>query len=154
AGAGGLPLFPVDTRPARWSTSSDPDRVVIRTAPRMPPASWADSARRGAAMSRPPSTIRRALKRTATLQSPSLREKYGLDVRRDTPDLRDLLYVPTLVEVPSEIPLARYQAFGVPILDQGQQGACTGYGLATVIHYLLRVRKVVPDQGEVSPHML
>jgi hypothetical protein len=41
-----------------------------------------------------------------------------------------------------------------PILDQGTEGACTGFGLATVVHYLLRRRKVVSDKGEVSPRML
>ena len=107
-------------------------------------------------MSRPPNRRLSTLPRPASLpkQPPSLRDKYKLDARRDTPDLRDLLYVPTLVEVPTEIPLARYQNVGVPILDQGAQGACTGYGLATVIHYLLRVRRVVPDTEPVSQHML
>jgi hypothetical protein len=38
------------------------------------------------------------------------------------------MYVPTLVEVPPERPLTDYQKHGVPILDQGQEGACTGFG--------------------------
>jgi len=64
------------------------------------------------------------------------------------------MFEPTLIEVPTERPLAHYLKAGVPILDQGQEGACTGFGLASVIHYLLRTRKVVPDRGEVSPWML
>ena len=64
------------------------------------------------------------------------------------------MYEPTLIEVPTERPLDDYLKVHVPILDQGQEGACTGFGLATVIHYLLRTRKVVPDRAEVSPWML
>jgi hypothetical protein len=77
-----------------------------------------------------------------------------LDARRDTVDFRDLLYVPTLVEVPSERPLEAYVKEHVPILDQGSEGACTGYALATVVHYLLRTRRVSPDMSPVSPRML
>ena len=77
-----------------------------------------------------------------------------LDARPDTLDFRDRMFEATLIEVPTERPLADYLKAGVPILDQGQEGACTGFGLATVIHYLLRTRKVVPDRGEVSPWMV
>lgn len=76
------------------------------------------------------------------------------DALPDTLDFRDRMYTPTLVEVPSTIPLDSYRAAGVPILDQGQEGACTGFGLATVANFLLRVRKQVPDTGTVSPRML
>jgi len=80
--------------------------------------------------------------------------KHVLDARPDTVDFRDLLYVPTLVEVQEELPLESYAEAEVPILDQGQEGACTGFGLATVAHYLLRTRNVRPDPAEVSPRML
>jgi hypothetical protein len=76
-----------------------------------------------------------------------------LDARRDTLDFRDRMYVSTLIEVPSRIPLEDYWAYEVPILDQGQEGACTGFGLATVANYLLRRRRVVPDTATVSPRM-
>lgn len=79
--------------------------------------------------------------------------KRKLNVRPDTLDFRDLMYVPTLVEVDTSIPLARYRKLGVPILDQGQEGACTGFGLATVTHYLLRTRRIVADPIQVSPWM-
>ena len=36
----------------------------------------------------------------------------------------------------------------MPILDQGTEGACTGFGLATVVHYLLRTRHVIRDDLE------
>lgn len=76
-----------------------------------------------------------------------------LDARRDTLDFRDRMYVSSLVEVPSHITLESYQAYQVPILDQGLEGACTGFGLATVANFLLRRRHVTPDTAPVSPRM-
>src|SRR5262245_55173428 len=77
-----------------------------------------------------------------------------LDARPDTLDFRDRMFEATLIEVPTERPLSAYLKAAVPILDQGREGACTGFGLATVIHYLLRTRKPVRDRAEVSPWML
>lgn len=77
-----------------------------------------------------------------------------LNARPDGVDFRDKMYVPTLVEVPIRRDLADYRKAGAPILDQGQEGACTGFGLATVAHYLLRRRRHVPDSAPVSPYML
>lgn len=80
-----------------------------------------------------------------------------LDARPDTVDFRDKMYVPTLVEVPIHIPLETYQGYyeqkPVPILNQGKEGACTGFGLAAVANFLLRRRKVVPDSTPVSARM-
>lgn len=80
--------------------------------------------------------------------------KPTFDARPDTLDFRDRMFVPTLVEVPTHIDLAGYKKAGVPILNQGNEGSCTGFGLATVVHYLLRSRAVVPDRTAVSPRML
>lgn len=77
-----------------------------------------------------------------------------LDARPDTIDFRDKIYEPTLVEVPAKIDLASYKAVGVPILNQGQEGACTGFGLATVVNYLLLRRKLPPDLAPVSARMI
>ncbi len=77
-----------------------------------------------------------------------------LDALPDTLDFRDRMFEATLVEVPVRIPLDDYRQWKVPILDQGTEGACTGFGLATVAHYLLRRRAVVPDPEPVSPRML
>jgi hypothetical protein len=77
-----------------------------------------------------------------------------LDARPDTIDFRDRMYEPTLVEVPTHRPLEEYLAHRVPILDQGQEGACTGFGLATVANYLLTIRRVLPDPTPVSPRMI
>ncbi|MCC6471931.1 MAG: C1 family peptidase [Alphaproteobacteria bacterium] len=81
-----------------------------------------------------------------------------LDARPDTVDFRDLVYVPTLVEVPAYRTLDEYCAgfrkYKNYILDQGQEGACTGFGLAAVANYLLATHRVVPDLEPVSPAML
>jgi len=61
-----------------------------------------------------------------------------LNARPDGLDFRDHMYSPTLVEVPRRRELAEYQRVRVPIRDQGEEGACTGFGLATVAEYLLR----------------
>ena len=79
--------------------------------------------------------------------------KRTFDARPDTVDFRDRMFEATLVEVPPRISLADYQQWKVPILDQGREGACTGFGLATVANYLLRGRKVDPDPAAVSPRM-
>jgi hypothetical protein len=84
---------------------------------------------------------------------PKQTKKRVLDARPDTLDFRDKMYAPTLVEVPTRIDLKDYLARKVPILDQGQEGACTGFGLATVAHYLLRRRRVIPDRTPISPRM-
>jgi hypothetical protein len=76
-----------------------------------------------------------------------------LNARPDTLDFRDQMYSASLFEVPTTIELGEYQKLGVPILDQGQEGACTGFGLATVANYLLRKRKIVPDNVAVSARM-
>jgi hypothetical protein len=77
-----------------------------------------------------------------------------LDARPDTLDFRDKMYEANLYEVPTRIDLKEYTKWKVPVLDQGQEGACTGFGLATVANYLLRRRKVVPDPKPVSARML
>ncbi|MBC7829149.1 MAG: C1 family peptidase [Chitinophagaceae bacterium] len=82
------------------------------------------------------------------------KRKAVLDARPDTLDFRDKMYQAALTEVPVEIRLEDYGKYGVPILDQGREGACTGYGLATVANYLLRRRRYYPDTMAVSAKML
>lgn len=76
------------------------------------------------------------------------------NVRPDTMDFRDKMYEATLIEVPKRIALEDYRKVKVPILDQGTEGACTGFGLATVTNYLLRKRKEVKGGDSVSPRMM
>src|SRR6266576_1624077 len=76
-----------------------------------------------------------------------------LDALPDTLDFRDRMFEATLIEVPTNIQLTDYRRWKIPILDQGREGACTGFGLATVANYLLTRRKVMPDKAPVSPRM-
>ena len=67
-----------------------------------------------------------------------------LDVRKDRLDLRDREYRPLLKSLPKTYPDIKniknivkcYRALDM-ILDQKNEGKCTGYALATVINYLL-----------------
>ena len=73
-----------------------------------------------------------------------------LDAQRDSLDFRDLLYRPALVQLKEALlPNRDY----LHVMDQGQDGACTGFGLAAVINYLLRTRNE-PASTRVSPRML
>lgn len=76
-----------------------------------------------------------------------------LSVVPDAPDLRDRIYEPTLID----LKVALEPPHGVTVLDQGQEGACTGFGLAAVINFLNSSRRkagadYLPE--EVSPRML
>jgi len=87
------------------------------------------------------------------------------DARPDRIDYRDRIYNPPLVCLPEQYPppefiashLADYTRKHKLILDQGQEGACTGFGLAAVINYLLW-KKHQEEGGKVptrvSPRML
>jgi len=87
------------------------------------------------------------------------------DARPDRLDFRDLTYLPPLRSLPPQYPTDARIASFLPrytqndrILNQGQEGACTGFGLACVINYLLFVRDV-GNEGSgklplVSPRML
>jgi hypothetical protein len=67
----------------------------------------------------------------------------ALDARPDRFDFRDLAYLPPLRSLPPVFPtdaqirqlLPSYVKAGL-ILNQGQEGACTGFGLAGVANYL------------------
>jgi hypothetical protein len=92
-----------------------------------------------------------------------------LDARPDRLDLRDFPYRPPLRSLPHAFPdpatLKRYfpkYAADLMVLDQGQEGACTGFGLASVVNYLRWVRAQEDAVGrrkpappsKVSPRML
>ena len=59
-----------------------------------------------------------------------------LNVEGDAPDICDRMYDPALVELKPEID---NREPGL-VLDQGREGACTGFGLAAVIN-LLNLRR-------------
>ncbi|MEH6437521.1 C1 family peptidase [Massilia sp. DD77] len=89
----------------------------------------------------------------AQIMRPKAGAEYRCNARADTLDFRDRMYEPTLIEVPSTIPLEQYLDYRVPVLDQGKEGACTGFGLATVANCLLMRRKQKPDTTPVSARM-
>ncbi|BFU96262.1 MAG: hypothetical protein NTNFB02_29840 [Nitrospira sp.] len=58
------------------------------------------------------------------------------DVRTDDTDGRDYIFEPSLTLLPPEKRPLR----GIPVLDQGEEGACVGFALATVINVSMRQR--------------
>ena len=66
--------------------------------------------------------------------------KRVLNVRNDPPDIRDRYYEPALIQLADSID-NRDPAL---VLDQGREGACTGFALAAVIN-LLNARRGRPD---------
>ncbi|VXB33894.1 Peptidase C1 [Luteimonas sp. 9C] len=94
-----------------------------------------------------------ATRKTTRSTARTAADRRLLDARPDTADFRDRMFEPTLVDVPSEMPLAHFVALRVPVLDQGEEGACTAYGLATVAHTLLRRRRPDPVTQRISTRM-
>jgi hypothetical protein len=76
------------------------------------------------------------------------------DALPDTVDFRDSVFVPTLVRIRAESDMGAFRKLNIPILNQGAEGACTGFGLATVANYLLRARGQNATADEVSAWML
>lgn len=83
----------------------------------------------------------------------------ALDARPDRLDIRDRIYTPRVMNLPVSYPdngfiknqLAGYIKAGM-ILNQGSDGACTGFGLAAVINYLFWLRDA--STRESSPRMI
>ncbi len=70
-----------------------------------------------------------------------------LNAVEDAPDFRDYAYKPALLQLKDRLePPARLH-----VLDQGREGACTGFGLAAVVNLLLSRRG---EERQVSPRML
>src|SRR6185295_11417147 len=66
------------------------------------------------------------------------------DARPDRIDYRDREYLPRLVSLPNRFPSIDFIQRFFPdyagnklVLNQGQEGACTGFGLAALVNYLL-----------------
>jgi len=69
----------------------------------------------------------------------------------DSVDLRDRPYVPSITVIPAEIFAPKVN---IPVLNQCETYACTGFALASVIYHLQLAAKRRPAQYEVSPFML
>jgi hypothetical protein len=99
----------------------------------------------------PKTTRPEASERRAPTPVRSTAEQIGrkLDTVPDRVDARDFVYQPRLVALPDQLINC---AFVPEILDQGREGACTGFALAAVINYLLSARGLADRR--VSPRML
>jgi hypothetical protein len=99
----------------------------------------------GPKTTRPPAVSRRI---PGASQPVGLRAGKRLDAVPDRIDIRDWFYQPRLSAFPDRL----VNCDRVPvILDQGTEGACTGFALAAVINYHLRERY---QDESVSPRML
>jgi hypothetical protein len=75
-------------------------------------------------------------------------DKYQLNGVSDSPDIRDRMYEPALIQLKTHLDPKPYS---MTILDQGREGACTGFGLSAVINYLNKERD---NSFRSSPRML
>ncbi|MGE3640115.1 MAG: C1 family peptidase [Pirellulales bacterium] len=74
--------------------------------------------------------------------------KRKFDAAPDRIDIRDWFYQPSLAPLPDRV----VSCESVPqILNQGREGACTGFALAAVVNFQLNRRNL---PGQVSPRML
>lgn len=119
------------------------------TKPRKTRPGTADAS--GPKTTRPAASSRRDAETPAPVQRKAGRT---MDAMPDRIDIRDWFYQPTLAPLPHMI----VNCDRVPaILDQGQEGACTGYALAAVVNYHLRQRTdgdLDKPDFPVSPRML
>ncbi|MET0270114.1 MAG: C1 family peptidase [Sphingomonas sp.] len=124
-------------------------------------ATLADAARQLTRAYAPAATMDEA---TVAARPPAIAGR-TLDARPDTVDFRDRMFEPTLVEVPAVSDLDAYRTLALPVLDQGNEGACTGFGLAAVANFLARRRQFrayrdaplpdpLPPAEEASARML
>ncbi|MCW2306665.1 C1 family peptidase [Rhodobium gokarnense] len=101
---------------------------------------------------KPPVQKARTLAEDGRELSPTMGERV-VDVMPDPPDLRDRFYEPALIDLKLKLDPPE----GVKVLNQGREGACTGFGLAAVINHLNSLRRgnggeYLPER--VSPRML
>ncbi len=80
-------------------------------------------------------------------KEPPRLDEFRVDGRADHEDFRDFAYRPALLQLRSSIKPPRRRV----VLDQGREGSCTGFALATVINRLLAERG---EKRTVSPRML
>jgi hypothetical protein len=93
--------------------------------------------------------------RTAPAKAPTAARKRAAPAwkqvaRPDAIDFRDRWYMPNVAACPDSV---RFPAEHLPIRNQGNTNACTGFALAVVVEHLLRKarREAKP---EISPYML
>jgi hypothetical protein len=92
----------------------------------------------------PSKSVKSAKKQKAALP------KFLRNVVPDSIDLRDRPYIPSIMVIPAEVLAPKVK---IPVLNQRDTNACTGFALASVIYHLHLVAKRKPSD-EVSPFML
>lgn len=116
----------------------------------------------GMAAAAQPRGGKKTMTRAAAAPAAAPSRRATLNVTPDVADLRDRPYTPPPRSLPQIFPadtdikqfMGTYTKAGL-ILDQGQEGACTGFGLACVINYLRWCAAGMPEKLEsVSPRML
>jgi hypothetical protein len=88
--------------------------------------------------------------KTATKKAPKL-PKFVRNAVPDKLDLRDRPYMPPVAVIPGQTLAA---PMDIPVLDQGDTDACTGFALASVLYHLQRAAKRTREESRVSPFML
>ena len=73
-----------------------------------------------------------------------------LNAVEDFPDLRDRFYEPPLIELESRL----FPQAGLSILDQGAEGACTGFATAAALNILRHRQGSLANGQGASPRML
>jgi len=86
----------------------------------------------------------------ATTEPVTSSNGYVLNAAPDVPDIRDRPYRPALIAIGDELPPKRDR---IVILDQGAEGACTGFGLAAAVNLQL-TEKYNDNNRRVSARML
>lgn len=112
-------------------------------------------------------TVGASKKKSGTRRSVAARfgtSSFTIPVKSDPVDVRDLPYRPPLMSLPSEYPKNEVVAKLFPkyrqrlVLDQGDEGACTGFGLACVVNYVrfnqCKTAAEMKNLGSVSPRMI
>ena len=103
-----------------------------------------------------------ARRRAAATRRPADSRHKTSRTKPDSADLRDRLFLPLATSLPHEFPSAADVGRFLPaytasrlILNQGKEGACTGFGLTCVINYMRWIRSGLPKtMSSVSPRML
>src|SRR3954468_9633723 len=93
----------------------------------------------------------RRLKSAPSPNAEAVFSKLRRNVVPDTLDLRDRIYLPPVTVAPLEM-LA--PTLDIPVLNQKDTNACTGFALASVIYHLQRRAKRKVSESAVSPFML
>ena len=131
--------------PRSRALASKPGSTVALEDPAMP-GTTTDDADDDTPKTTRPSAWRRREPEPATTAAENIGRK--LDAVPDRVDTRDWFFQPRLTPLPTSLVNCDH----VPaILDQGNEGACTGFALAAVVNYLLAHQTV---DRKVSPYML